>query len=694
MVLWLSASVLGETPSDRRPAGAGLQKIQAYAFAEDIQESDGDPGKQAYDPPPSPGVTVGYTYHDLQHYGSVGRMIDWGWDATNGLLVHFSWTYMPVPVLASSVYAYNLYSSSVGAFLGPFIVQPHGEYAGFVGIDVTTDNRAVVGGHNDLGGLGAQPHIYWDFATGAGFFAINSRVPDSVAEYGGEPGQEVKWPKVRYQEAGGDPVLHVIARVAHDSVDGPGALYYFRKQGTNDAGTWNYPPYVVDTVFNYAYDLDASNITGKVAIVWVANLPMEGDCDTCSNNDGANHPTMDNDLYYQVSPDQGWSWYNRVNITKNEDGTCESRPGNEVSALIDSDEKLHIVWIGRTWPADANDGGEIGDNCSIFHWSEDIPELRVVHHANWHQTTCKGPEDAMNLAGVSISECDSKLYVVFVQFNDIPNGVEDDCSHAGLQGEFDGTANGELFMCVSNTGGLNWDRARNLTNTYTPDCGPGEPAGPCGCEYWPSVAPFGTDYTGDFSSAAVVDPSGSYSGDYFLDVQYVYDPEPGAGVLGDDPWEAAEIRWFRLACVEPIQEYPPDFALWAMSGSLTAWGYNQYLSIDSAGNVLVYESEVQVGLLDSVVASLSLGHLEEIYDSLVTAGFFALASEYDEPVRDGSALSITVQAYGTEYNVFSGNFDCDRLDRIVRFLNNLIGPYGIELSYGTLGDQSKKAEGR
>ena len=532
---------------------------------------------------PFVGVKIGDTYYDYQHNGRMARMVDWGNDIDDGqgLLIHFEWMRLATEVQENRHYAYNVYYTGgpdAGTMLGQTKIQPDGEYAGYVSLDVTNDSRAVLGGHNNQGS-GYQPHTYWDFGPIFAFFGGNSRVPDSVIAAG--TGQNVNdslksamWPSIRYQEGPTDTVLHVFTQVKEAGAGDPQAIIYFRKVGTDWVGEWDYPPYIVDTVFDIAQDVACSNVDGKVALVWIANLPDPGDCDTCSSNAGRPFSQWDNDIYYQISHDQGATFSPRVNLTMNIDGEEGYRPYADLSALIGSDNDLCIAWNGRYWPADANQGGDAGSlRCRMFYWGENLgwtgngANIRTVTDLGWNQTNCDGGAWQLNGSKMTISECDGKLYYLWTQFNDVRLGIEDDCAERayGEEPDVHGAANGELYLAVSDDGGLTWDGARNLTNTYTPHCDPA--AGPdsaCRSEHWASMARFGTNLTGDMSGAYVLDPSGGYTGDYFLDVQYIGDKDPGGIGQNEGSWQQADVMWFRLPCVEPEPFACVTSNLWAI----------------------------------------------------------------------------------------------------------------------------------
>jgi len=201
----------------------------------------------------------------------------------------------------------------------------------------------------------------------------------------------------------------------------------------------------------------------------------------------------------------------------------------------------------------------------MFYWGETLGfdglgrgNLITVADLGWDQSVCNGGAWQLNGSKMSVSECNNRLYYLWVQFNDIPAGIEDDCAQRGLDGTDPyGSANGDLYLAVSETlDGLVWDQGRNITNTHSAGCDPTVGAR-CSSEHWPSMSRTGTDRTGDMSGATVIDPSGSYDGDYYLDVVYIDDPEPGSIIQDEGTWQLADVRWFRLACIEPYPATAP-----------------------------------------------------------------------------------------------------------------------------------------
>jgi hypothetical protein len=537
-----------------------------------------------------PGYTMGFTWYDYQRNGSMRRMITWG--VTNGFPhIHSTWMYLGQPVFDARKDWYWGWNSETGTNFCTKGLQPDDEYAGYTTIAVTNDNRAIVTNHNNLNPPSGpyQTHAYWQSAAGVCGFVTNCRVPDGASQFcevsytAGETGPI--WPASAWQE-GADTVLHVLAQESEAGAGDPQALMYLRLENPETGGC-NWTIRCVDTVYTLAQDIDANN-DGKVILGWTANLPCPGDPDTASGYECRQFVQLDNDVYYQISLDGGLTWQPRVNLTKHTD-SCETgvpearpyRPYVDLSVLIDSKGDAHVVWAARYWPSDANCGGQAGlFRNRIFHWSEDNPYIRTVHNAEWDQTTCSPGAWNLNACKQTVSECDGKLYVLFAQHNDIPAGIEDDCAAETNPGFPYGSANGELYVTISSDYGLTWDKARNITNTRAqwsqvanPCDSVGGVGGPCPSEFWPSMAKFGTNLTGQFPNNIVVPPGSNDPGTYYLDCQYVDDPSAGGIVQEEGYWQSADVKWFRLACVDPIQApqismSPPDigYPCWTKHG--------------------------------------------------------------------------------------------------------------------------------
>jgi len=555
---------------------AGAEK-PVYTGSSDVRQSLGFDGVNSE----SPGLTVGYTTYDYQHNGRMGRQVDW----RSNKMVHFDWMKKWDSTLGEKrVTGYEAWDPSSASFVNALEHggcnihaapdPPASNRSGYVTLDVTETGVQILGNHHDPTGGGYLATVWWGFAGGNCFFPVlqQLRIPDTVASSIPFENTEFEyiWPSVEYQVYNNDTVVHVFAQQSREGIQ-PQTIGYFRYVGGTNAGAWDYPAMTVDTVNDIGQTVTASRISGKVALAWMAVWPeVWGDNE--SNSLGRGNSQRTNDLFVKISNDMGASWGADINVTK-----FDSAAGGgwalhtDLSALIDTNDYLHVVWNARETPT--NESGELVwpnfYGSRIFHWSDDPAqndEVRVVKDANWDPWAlledgisgdwCHGGAwNEMSLVKMQISECDGKFYCLFVQFNDIFNGIDDDChANAYAAGEVSGTANGELHVSVSDNGGFNWDVSRNLTDSYTPSCEEGVLE--CDADQWPSMSRFGMQVAaGDdsFLDVPIVYPGGvTYAGDHYLDVFYVNDKYPGGAVQDAGVWTYNPMKWFRVACVDPI----------------------------------------------------------------------------------------------------------------------------------------------
>ncbi|MCX6829917.1 MAG: hypothetical protein NT002_11645 [candidate division Zixibacteria bacterium] len=518
-------------------------------------------------PSPAPGYKIGVTIHDNQHYGSMQRQVDW----RGTQMVHFAWTKQTTTVMDELWQTgYEAYDAGLGIFLQEGSADSGGcdvhagapnNISGYVGLDVDTEGKAILCiDHTETGYAGdSKPTVWYDYAPGFCYFVpYRSKVPDSTTDYG-NPGQYVyRWPSMEYQVWNGDTVTHVLAQWDNwhyldphlgSGYSGNMRISYFRRVGSDTVGHWEYPPKAIDTVSSISAVVTASRVSGKVALVWTAGYAEPPD----DNSSPWRYPQY-SDVYYMMSDNMGATWTPTVNVTKYNYVPDESGwlAETDLSALIDTDDQLHIIWNARE--ATPSLDGPVFNHfhgCRLFHWDNGNNVITTIKDANWDipDSGCYGDVwNRMSIVKMQLSECDGKFYALFVQFNDIAHGIDNDC----YRQMDEAAANGELYMSVSDNGGLNWDIARNLTNTYTPHC---DTIGAviCGSEMWPSMSRFGMDKSGgDWTGIPIVDPSGSYIGNWYLDVLYVQDRYPGACVQDDGVWTYNPVKWFRLPCVAPV----------------------------------------------------------------------------------------------------------------------------------------------
>ena len=544
------------------------QGVQSLGFEENISANPVSAGI----PPignPSPGTWIGTTTYDYQTNGSTLRRVDWR--GTN--LIQFAWMKKEnfgAPYDGRRI-AFQAYDPNTGSWTRPTagsggsdLHAVLGMVSGYTTLDVTpTGTPIIVCHYNPTGDGDAQNTYVWTAAApSGGYFAYSTPIPDTTGQYWYDPQGDYRylWPSADLQVNGTDTVLHIIGQQSKTGAGVPQREMYFRKVGSTESLTnWDYPPMKVDICQDLAQVVTASRVSRKVAIVWNAGYTSPPG-DTITPDRGQQL----NDIYYKINTNMGalGSWGPTVNVTKADSSVPSWMSYTDLSALYGADDYLHIVWDARQFDF-ASQTFPMGVGSRIFHYSNLDPGIiSVVKDANWEipaDSGCWGGAwNTMSLVKMSISQCDGKFYCLFTQFNDVFNGVGDDCHDANWSASYgSGTANGELYISVSGNGGRNWDIARNLTNSYTPHCDSAPTLGgtlECQSDMWATMSRFGQDKTGlNFNSIIKVDPSGgAYVGNWYLDVFYVNDKYPGGCVQDQGVWTTNPMRWFRVPCVEPV----------------------------------------------------------------------------------------------------------------------------------------------
>lgn len=587
------------------------------------------------------GLTVGYTQYDYQSNGRMNRQVDW----RGTEMVHFTWMKQLTDIEGEDRgTGYEAWDADAGEFIfvgvgGGCDIHPRLgtgiNYSGYVGLDVGTTGKVNISNHHDEGD-GYSSTLWYDFSAGGCFFSpYKSRVPDSFyaypdLEHTGDP--EYIWPNHEYHVWDGDTVTHLIAQ--QGNTQGSSGIAYFRRAGSDTLGAWSYPPMMVDTVDDLGEIVTASRVSGKVCLVWIANLPATtGDGESVTRGS-----QRENDIYWMTSLNMGASWGAKMNITKSDSTTVGWRAHCDLSALIGTDDNLHVIWDAFPWTPVG--GGSFTDWPTagrLFHWDEGTDAMRVVKDfSNWappeEGTWCYGGAwNEMAIVKMQLSECDGKYYAVFVQFNDFAAGVYDDCHQDATNfGSVSGSANGELYISVSDNGGFNWDIARNLTDTYTPFCDTIAPALLCESDNWPAVSRFGMQVVdGDFVDAIVVDPSGGEDvTDYYLDVLYVNDKHPGGAVQDKGIWTYNPLKWFRVPCVEPVPN--PVLSISPASIADPTWTkpgvqLDTTIKLENVGNAELHITDISVNYISGGSGWIGLGNTGPIDISHLTPNFYDLA---------------------------------------------------------------------
>ncbi|MFQ5870355.1 MAG: T9SS type A sorting domain-containing protein, partial [Candidatus Zixiibacteriota bacterium] len=319
-------------------------------------------------------------------------------------------------------------------------VNPPPQGDGYTNMDVLSTDQGVIAYHslND----GDYVVLSLDVLPGFGSFT-EYNVPDNL------PDTVCIWPYVAVDR---NDRIHVVAHEYETGAAMPQRTIYTRSD--DQGATWT-QPVMIDTVFELATIVVASEVDDKVAIVY--NHPTE--------NPGG----MNNIFYIESQDGVTWDWNDKHQVTdyytNPEEDTISAFADND--ALYDSQGNLHIVW-NATWTVE----GGYYVHAFLYHWSEATGITEISEHPEMDFTNCQTGGWNLPYAKMSIGvDPDDNLYFICTNFDNT------DCSVAGF-------ANGELYGTASNNGGASWGRMVNLTNSPTPDCWPME----CDSDHWSSMA--------------------------------------------------------------------------------------------------------------------------------------------------------------------------------------------------------------
>ncbi|MFZ1682659.1 MAG: hypothetical protein WAU88_00880, partial [Candidatus Zixiibacteriota bacterium] len=405
-------------------------------------------------------------------------------------------------------------------------------------------------------GTNMQLHVVFDASPlGALFGAIGDgqRIPDSIEQKGNinPASPNCRWPAFCMTTAPNDTVMYLSAFEDDPTLGNKSALKVFRRDGSVSPTTTpadpdnNWVLVYKDTTEYPNIDMAASTVGTKVAVAWTlytTDGAIQGNEHMC-------------DIYYADSPHGLAGTWTRHNLTNY--GTTGYNATIEVAALYDSADKLHLVW-----PTCTIDNGTTSSlEGRVFHWSEYNPgTIYTVYSYEsplWDSVQCSYTGGFNQLLQyVQIGECDGRLYTVFTGFND-PNLENhfDDCSKTTTPAPRNQAANGEIYVTISkDLQGKSWDKPRNLSGTYTPNC---DTLGDCAADLYPNISARGIDdnvQSGDWSAAndAKYDLGTGYSGTHYTQVYYLQDHYPGTALDDGQPGTLNDARWIRLACVQPI----------------------------------------------------------------------------------------------------------------------------------------------
>jgi hypothetical protein len=401
----------------------------------------------------SPGDTIGWTGNPYQTNGSTGRRVV----LDNTGCLHFTWMWYSQNETYRGV-RYNCVSPN---FPSPW----HGEGTligdgGFPQISVTEDDHAVIAFHRAP--IGAESlYVATDIFQCQGTF--DYRHPPN--RLGTSPVNKLLWP---YLTVDRNNRIHVVA-----TTNATDMSYFYRPVGytrSNNGGTTWTALAAVDTIRTLSAIIVSSKVSDKVAIVY---------CHPClDDTTGAR-----NNIYYIESTDGiTWPWVGRVNLTNYHQNNDSLYAWNEVSAVYDYHDNLHIVWPAQYVSGPINSIGNGNgvfyyNRAHLYHWdaTSNIIHSFASFDSTWPDVGCDMGAGNFVFNRISIAATPSThsnlLAVIYTSWDST------DCSASGF-------ANGDVYLNLSWNDGATWTPKTNVTNSHSPNCEIGD----CFSDLFPAMA--------------------------------------------------------------------------------------------------------------------------------------------------------------------------------------------------------------
>ncbi len=446
--------------------------------------------------------TVGMTYYDQQHNGSMGRQI-----VVGGGWVHNTWMISSTGSNTNVDRTVAYFGYKLGGAVGDTarIGNLEGSNFGYgycnIAMDQSGDFGAIVAYH-----ISSQGTIYTpDFGVGQGSFEPPITFPAANCQ-GIVVGQDTPegkyiWPVICSDvDANGDGILHAVStETTPDGSTDLQSIVYFRTSAGYDSvgvtcGVW------MDSVENIMPVVAADPNSPNVAVVYFQPADYAFSAGVQQRN---------NDLVYRENTNYGIgntlaSW--PITYVTNYDGSDKERCYTDVDAMYSSDGCLHIAWNAIVFDSAATSPTANSDKVKLRHWDDCNQCLSLVSDANYTDDNYARPAWNAHISKMTMSQCivagDTLLYMVY---------TKRPSSNAAPDGSWDDVANGEIFAQASSTGGETWGPPVNLTNTVTNNCA----TGACMSEDWPSAAMYVTDS---------------------LRIQYIEDHDAGIAIQTEGLW--------------------------------------------------------------------------------------------------------------------------------------------------------------
>ena len=307
---------------------------------------------------------------------------------------------------------------------------------------------------------------------------------------------------------------------------------------------------------------------------------------------------------------------------------------------------MNIAWTAAQWFGYSGPFPYAG---RIFHWHEGRPTgwntpggIRSAVAGEWTPTNCNPGVFNINVTQPQLSSCDTLLYLTYGEYANPLRGHGDDC-HVRFPSAPAGAANGDIMLTVSANRGFNWDPARDLTGTYTPNCDtiPGGANPDCDSDAWHSTTRYGINTDGDIFGMEDVSPGlGGYAGDDYLFVFYVNDRIPGGAIRPEGAWILNPLKTFKFGCVDIVPA-----AVLSSSLSPTAFG-DPTGTIDDPAFTLPGTSLDTIWVLENT-GNQDLDYVITIIDSIGPTGHLTvskMSGSISAGINNKDTITITLNS--------------------------------------------------
>ncbi len=369
----------------------------------------------------SPGEIVGTTQYDYQTNGSTGNRI--ALDSQGGK--HFVWM-NGLDYNSGLRTVYFNFCDASGDWPLPEGGQPISQQngAGYVQMDLTSDDRAAVGYHQWL----EPDYVILAVDQVSGFGIFNLYDPPEML------GQRCFWPYISVDR--NDNIHFVFVERPPE-----GTIHTVGYTVSTDEGESWIRPQAVDTTATISQNVVASPVSDKVAIVY--NHPIVFDPPV-----GAQ---LENDVYYIESVDGlNWDWNDgKVNVTQY--GNPDSlRAYTDLAAIYDYNDNLHLIWNAQ-WVTEEDGSYFISFKNFLYHFDSGSDEISLVTETDdaWVETGCETGAWNLRIAKMSlgVQEGTNRIFATYTGFLDTL-----DCSAGGY-------ANGDIYNGQFDRWWFNLDRS-------------------------------------------------------------------------------------------------------------------------------------------------------------------------------------------------------------------------------------------